>query len=171
MGSEVAVRAGVAASDELNVKIAFAGIPGDIYNCIEKLDKNPHSFRLVPASQKIDMGDDPVKSLKNKPDATILKATTDVAQGNSDAVVSPGHTGATVVAAREILKMCSTIRRPALCQRMPAYSDKSFFMLDVGACLSVSPRDFAQFALLGHVAAQSLLGIESPRIGLLNIGN
>ncbi|MCD4654185.1 hypothetical protein K8T06_09635 [bacterium] len=85
--------------------------------------------------------------------------------------MSPGHSGATVCAAKNILGLLDPVKRPGLCQIIPVSNNKQILMIDVGATVSVDPEDRLFFAAMGQAAAPLLTGISSPKIGLLNIGS
>lgn len=117
------------------------------------------------------MSEDAAIGIESKPNASILLAFHDLHEGRSDAVVSAGHTGATVLAARHTCGMLTGIRRSALCQVIPARDGRRCILIDSGAALSATSRDLMIFGFMGSVMARELLGIEVPRIGLLNIGS
>jgi phosphate acyltransferase len=175
-GPEVAVQAGIKAHKNLGLNIAFAG-PSKVIQQLLKaylpswnVPSDVKPFRIVESSEYIRMDESVLPAIRKKPNASIRCALRDVATGLSRAVVSAGHTGATVVAAREILGLFPSVRSPALCQLMPGANDKEYLLLDVGASITVKSLDYVNFALMGHAVAKTLLGIDNPRIGLLNIG-
>ena len=92
-----------------------------------------------------------------------------VAKGDADCIVSGGNTGALMVLARKHLKMLPGIDRPAIATPLPTVRGRSI-ALDLGANIDCTPDNLLQFALLGAVYAQAVLGIETPTIGLLNVG-
>ncbi len=169
-GPEMAISAGITARETFQIDIAFSGIPEQIQQFLSAKHADLDLYRIVPAHQKIEMSDPPWAAIKQKNDASITVAMKDLAANRSDALVSAGHTGATVVTAKKFLGCLPAIRRPALCQVMPTASGKQFLFMDVGATVSTSESDFHRFALMGHIAARHFFGMESPRIALLNIG-
>ena len=131
---------------------------------------------IVHTDQWITMDDSPKKALQEKPNASIILATQLLHQGKADALVSAGNTGATVLAAAQNLQMIEGIERAGLAAIYPAarfHNPESHgfaLMLDVGATLHCTPKQLVHFAYMGNYYASHVLGIERPRVGLLNIG-
>ncbi len=129
----------------------------------------PKSLSLVDAPEVIEMGEHPVTALRAKRRASIVVATDLVRDGDADAVVSAGSTGATMAAAVFRLGRIDGIDRPAL----PAHlvtATGPVMLLDVGANVDSDPENLVQFAAMGAIFAEHVLGVRTPRIGLLNIG-
>ena len=125
--------------------------------------------RIVEAADVISMEESPAAALRRKPGASIRVAADMVAQGRADALVSAGHTGATVMAAHGAFGMVAGVDRPALAATIPT-RQRPAVLLDVGASVECRPQHLLQFAVMGGVYARVGLDIESPRIGLLSIG-
>jgi len=126
-------------------------------------------FRLVAASQLVGMDEDPAKGVRAKRDATVRVAARLVRDGEADAMVSVGSTGAALAAAVFTLGRLRGVSRPALAAIIPAKSGPLVF-LDAGAGTEATPELLAQFALAGAALASVRLGIDAPRVGLLSIG-
>jgi glycerol-3-phosphate acyltransferase PlsX len=129
----------------------------------------PDTIRLVDAPDVIGMGDHPATALRTKRRASIVVATDLVRDGDADAVVSAGSTGATMAAAVFRLGRIEGIDRPAL----PAHlvtATGPVMLLDVGANVDSDPENLVQFAAMGAIFAEHVLHVHNPRIGLLNIG-
>ena len=126
-------------------------------------------FRLVAASQLVGMDEDPAKAVRAKRDATVRVAARLVRDGEADAMVSVGSTGAALAAAVFTLGRLRGVSRPALAAIIPAKSGPLVF-LDAGAGTEATPELLAQFALAGAALASVRLGIDAPRVGLLSIG-
>ena len=126
-------------------------------------------FRLVAASQVVGMDEDPARAVRAKRDATVRVASRLVRDGEADAVVSVGSTGAALAAAVFTLGRLRGVTRPALAAVIPAKAGEVVF-LDAGATTEATPEMLAQFALAGSAFASVRLGIASPRVGLLSIG-
>jgi glycerol-3-phosphate acyltransferase PlsX len=122
------------------------------------------------ASQVVTMDDPPAQALRSKKDSSMRVAIDLVKQGNAQACVSAGNTGALMATARFVLKMITGIDRPAICSALPAMQGHTF-MMDLGANVDCTSEHLYQFALMGSVLVKAIDGIESPRIGLLNIGS
>ena len=122
--------------------------------------------RLVDASEVIDMTEDPAKAVRAKRDATIRVAHQLVRNGEADAVVSIGSTGATLAAA--VITLGRVTSRPALAVVVPAVAGQ-VVLLDAGATAEGTVEQLVQHAILGAAYAQTL-GVADPRVGLLNVG-
>jgi phosphate acyltransferase len=125
--------------------------------------------RLVDADEVVGMAESPASTLRRKPRASIKVAAELVARGDAAALVSAGHTGATVMAAHSAFGMLPGADRPALAATIPTPRHPAV-LLDVGASVECRPRHLLQFAVMGTVYARVALGIETPRVGLLSIG-
>ena len=124
---------------------------------------------IMHASQAVTMDDSPVMAVRKKKDASLLVAIRLVKQGRADAVVSAGNTGAVMVAARTILAPITGVARSAICQLLPS-TGSPVLLLDLGANVDCSARHLCDFAEMGVVFSRHVLGVQSPRVGLLNIG-
>lgn len=129
----------------------------------------PHGLRLVDAPEVIGMGEHPATALRNKRRSSIVVATDLVRDGDADAVVSAGSTGATMAAAVVRLGRIDGIDRPALPAHL-ATATGPVMLLDVGANVDTDAEHLVQFAAMGAIFAEHVLHVSNPRIGLLNIG-
>src|SRR5436190_14986968 len=125
--------------------------------------------RVIDAPDVIEMAESPAKALRRKPRASIRVAAEHVAAGNAAALFSAGHTGATVVAAHSAFGMLPGVDRPALAVTIPTRRHPAI-LLDAGATVGCRPHHLLQFAVMGSVYARVSLGLSSPRVGLLSIG-
>jgi glycerol-3-phosphate acyltransferase PlsX len=130
---------------------------------------HPASVRLVDAPEVIGMGEHPATALRTKRRSSIVVATNLVRDGEADAVVSAGSTGATMAAAVFRLWRIEGIDRPALPAHMLTPTGP-VMLLDVGANVDSDAENLVQFAAMGAIFAEHVLHVENPRIGLLNIG-
>ncbi|MDX1561696.1 MAG: phosphate acyltransferase PlsX, partial [Gammaproteobacteria bacterium] len=122
-----------------------------------------------PASEVVGMDEPPAEALRHKKDSSLRVAISMVKEGEADACVSSGNTGALMATARYVLKMLPGIDRPAIISAVPGITGPTF-MLDIGANVGCTSEHLLQFALMGSVVASDILDIEDPRVGLLNIG-
>ncbi len=145
--------------DEAQVQplLAEAGIPAD-------------RIRLVHAPQVIGMHEHPTKALKEKQQSSIAVGYYYLAQGKIDALISAGNTGAMMVGAHYSLKTIDGVMRPTISTIIPRENGKTGLLLDVGLNADCKPELLNQFAILGSLYAQAILGIDTPRVGLINIG-
>jgi glycerol-3-phosphate acyltransferase PlsX len=125
--------------------------------------------RVLEADAVISMAEAPAAALRRKPTASIRVAAEAVARGEAAALFSAGHTGASVMAAHGAFGMLPGVDRPALAATIPTRR-RPAVLLDVGASVECRPQHLLQFAVMGSVYARVAFGIDSPRVGLLSIG-
>ena len=130
-----------------------------------------HDIRLpiVDAPDVIAMGDDPGSALREKPEASISVAAKLVKEGSADGFVSAGSTGAAMAAAAILVGRIKGVSRPAIATIFPTPGTPTL-VLDSGANPDVNPDQLAQFGIMGSVAAETLLNVDHPRVGLLSNG-
>jgi glycerol-3-phosphate acyltransferase PlsX len=126
-------------------------------------------IEVVPTSEWISNEEDPVRAVRAKKEASVVRAAREVAEGRADALVSHGSTGATMAAATFGLRRLQGVQRPALAVQLPVPGRPVLF-LDVGANVEVRAQHLVQFAFLGAAYSEAVLGVEAPRIGLLSVG-
>ena len=124
---------------------------------------------VVAASQVVEMGEPPADALRKKKDSSMRVAINLVKEGRAAACVSAGNTGALMATSRFVLKTLPGIDRPAIISAIPAIGGHTH-MLDLGANADCTPKQLVQFAVMGTVVASDIHNIESPKVGLLNIG-
>jgi glycerol-3-phosphate acyltransferase PlsX len=125
---------------------------------------------LIEASEVIGMHDDPAQGVRRKKDSTLVRAAEAVRDGHASAMISAGNTGATMAAALLRMGRISGVKRPAVATPIPVPGANPTILLDAGANSEVQAEWLVQFALMGSVYARSRFGVESPRVGLLSIG-
>lgn len=125
-------------------------------------------IQVVSASEVIAMDEGPT-ALRHKPNASVKVAAELVANGEAAAFFSAGNTAATLIAAHSVFGMMPSVDRPALATTIPT-RHRDAVLLDVGATIDCRPRHLLQFAAMGTVYAERVLGIKNPRVGLLSIG-
>ena len=126
-------------------------------------------IEVIECEESIGNEDDPVPAVRSRPGASVVRAAADVAAGGAEALVSHGSTGATMAAATFGLRRLRGVQRPALAVRLPV-PGKPVLFLDVGANVDVRAQHLVQFAFLGAAFAEAVLGVSSPRVGLLSVG-
>lgn len=164
------VAGAIRAQAELGVDILLVGCPQAIKASIKQhTDSCP--IEIVTAEDVIGMHEEPLVSLKRKPKASINVAMDLVKHKRADAVVSAGHSGAAMAAALLRLGRLKGIDRPAIGAVLPTMiAGKPVIVLDVGANVDCRPKYLEQFAVMGSVYSQYVLGNSQPKVGLLNIG-
>ena len=126
--------------------------------------------KIVDASDVIDMADQATNALKRK-ESSIYKAVDLVRNKEADAVVSAGHSGATMTLATLRMGRLPHISKPALATLMPSTAAVKTLVLDVGAVTDCTPQNLYEFGAMGEAYVQKILGVSSPRVGLLSNGS
>jgi phosphate acyltransferase len=124
---------------------------------------------VVDAPEAIHGGGEPVRAVREQPDASIVQAAKAVADGRADALVSAGSTGPTLAAATLSIKRIKGVHRPALAVLVPIPGSPVLF-LDCGANVEVRPEHLVQFAYMGAGFMEAVHGVEKPSVGLLSVG-
>ena len=132
-------------------------------------DTIPHGMEIVHTTETVDMCDDPSKVFRHKKDTSMGVGLTLLRDGKADALVSAGSTGALLAGATLITKRIRGIRRAAMAPVIPTTGGRAV-LIDCGANAECTPEYLLQFAYLGSFYAGRVLGLERPRVGLLNIG-
>lgn len=164
------VAGAIRASEELDAEILLVGDRQQIESCLEEHNSS-QKLEIVEAPDVVTMEEEPLGALKRKPKASINVAMELVKQKQASAVVSAGHSGAAMAAALLRLGRLSGIDRPAIGAVLPSMlASKGVIVLDVGANVDCRPKYLEQFALMGTIYSKYVMGIEEPKVGLLNIG-
>ncbi len=132
--------------------------------------KIQHRLSVHHATQIVEMDELPSRALRYKKDSSMRVAINLVKQGEADACVSAGNTGALMATARYVLKTLPGIDRPAIISAIPNMEETTTHVLDLGANIDTSAEQLFQFAIMGSVLAEAVDNLANPRIGLLNIG-
>lgn len=164
------IKGAAIASNENKVDITLCGNKEIIEKIIadEKLDFYGDLI-IVHADDVISMHDEPTSLLREHKDSSMAVAFREVAQGNGDAFVSAGSTGAIVVGGTLVIKRIKGIKRPALGGLIPS-PNGTYMLMDMGANAECRPEMLAQFGLMASRYLEKVEGKENPKIGLLNIG-
>jgi glycerol-3-phosphate acyltransferase PlsX len=129
-----------------------------------------NTYKLIPSAEVIGMHEHPLKALKGKPNSSIAIGFGMLAAGKTDAFISAGNTGAMLVGSLYTIKPIEGVQRPTIGTIVPMENGKTGLLLDVGANADCKAEHLNQFATLGSLYAKYILGIENPRVGLINIG-
>jgi len=172
MGSDGApfpeVRGAIEASAEGGAEIILVGDESKLRETLE-LYPNQGRVTLVHASEVITMNDSPVSGVRQKKDSSLLVALRLVKNGDAQGIVSAGNTGAVMVAARTVLGPIKGVARSAICQLLPS-TKNHVLLIDMGANVDCTARHLCDFAEMGMLYSQRVLGVKQPRVGLINIG-
>ena len=134
-----------------------------------KVDVKKLDIKITHASEIIEMGEAPGQAIRKKKKSSIVLAVDAVAKGSSDAVVAAGSTGAAMASSLFGLGRIPGIERPAIAVTLPTMK-KPIVVIDAGANSSCTPQMLKQFAIMGLTFSKNVLGVENPRVGVLNIG-
>src|SRR5215831_3360594 len=137
---------------------------------LEELQVPATNITVIHAEQVIDMHEHPTKALKEKQRSSIAIGFYLLASEKIDAFISAGNTGAMLVGALFSIKAIEGVLRPTISSVIPKENGKTGIILDVGLNADCKPEQLNQFAVMGSVYAQHILGIERPRVSLLNVG-
>ena len=130
---------------------------------------DPHGLELVETDGVIEMHEKPAEAVRSKPGSSLVATVRAVAEGRADAAVSAGNTGAMLAAGLLELRRLPGVMRPAIAVPIPAKNGPSV-LIDAGANADARPEHLLQFATMGAVFAEEILGIDSPEVRLLSIG-
>src|ERR1700726_3601107 len=164
------VEGAVVAARELGVRILLVGHAPELKR---ELAKHPHRglpIEIVPASEVITMNDSPSQAFRKKKDSSAHVATKLVRNGQADAVISAGNTGAVMAVARFGLGTLPSVDRPALAAPFPTSTGGTSVLLDVGANVDSKPAHLVQFAVMGEIYYRAIFGTRRPKVALLSIG-
>ncbi len=167
-GLRVTVPGAVQAARENDVDVVFVGLEDRIREEILRLGGETSRFSIVDAPEAVAMGDG-VFALRRKKSSSIRIGVQLVKDGRADAFVSMGNTAAVVFLARQILGSLQGVNKPALSLLVPTLKGLTL-LLDVGANANCQPEDLAQFAIMGKVFMEQVMGRPNPSIALMSIG-
>jgi len=173
MGGDLApaapVEGAVAAARELGVEVVLVGQPERLAAELQARGGGS-GVSVHPASEVISFDEHPAQAVRRKKDSSLVVGARLLAEGQVDAFVSAGSTGALVAAGLFVVGRIPGIERPALAAALPGPKGATL-LLDVGAVVDCKPEWLLQFAIMGAVYAEVALGRATPRVGLLNIGS
>ncbi len=158
-----------AVNEDKRVKVFLVGRESVIREELKKYTYNDEQLEIVHAEEVIETGEPPVMAIRKKKDSSIVKAMYMVKEGKCDAFVSAGSTGAVLVGGQVIVGRIKGVERPPLAPIIPTANGVSL-LLDCGANVDARPSHLLQFAKMGSIYMERILGIKNPRVGLVNIG-
>ena len=168
-GPAVVVEGAVAAVRELSASVILVGDSAAIERELKRLGANNAGIEVRHASQVIGMAETPSHALRRKRDSSLRVSAELVRDGKAAAFVSAGNTGAAMAISMFVIGVLRGIDRPAIAAVLPNLR-KFMVLIDVGANVDPKPWHLFQFAIMGHVYARDILGVEAPRVGLLSVG-
>jgi glycerol-3-phosphate acyltransferase PlsX len=154
----------------IQARLALFGNKAQIEKLLAEYDIKSDQIEIVHAEQVIGMHEHPTKALKEKQKSSIAIGFQWLATGKIDAFISAGNTGAMLVGAMFTIKVLEGVIRPAISSIIPKAGGGSGLLLDVGLNADCKPEQLNQFAIMGTVYARYILGIDDPKVGLINVG-
>ncbi|MFP4557233.1 MAG: phosphate acyltransferase PlsX [Bacteroidales bacterium] len=151
-------------------RIVLFGDKEQIIRIMEEEGASVSNFDIVHCSEVIGMGDNPAKTFAKKTDSSTTVGFSWLAQKKIDGFASAGNTGAMLVGTMYTVKSVPGIIRPAIASYIPVSEDKYNLILDVGINPDCRPDVLYQYGILGSIYSKQVLGVNNPRVGLLNIG-
>ena len=155
---------------DASANLALVGDEVSINQLLKENKVPPGRFKVIHADQVIEMHEHPTKALKEKQRSSIAIGFHLLASGKADAFISAGNTGAMLVGALFTIKAVEGVIRPTISSVIPKENGGTGLLVDVGLNADCKPEQLNQFAVMGSVYAQLMLGIDSPRVGLINVG-
>ena len=172
LAPEAPVLGALQGAKDFGAQITLVGRGEEILQVMKKngISDLPEGVEIANADDMVDMHDDPATVLHKRKNSSMVVGLRMLAEGQGDAFISAGSTGALLTGATLLVKRVKGIRRAAMGPAMPNKAGGKTVILDCGANAECTPEFLLQFALVGSLYAKKCLGIENPRVGLLNIG-
>ncbi|MBQ7956235.1 MAG: phosphate acyltransferase PlsX [Lachnospiraceae bacterium] len=158
-----------AVNADKRVKVYLVGIQAAVEAELGRYTYNPAQVTVVPATEIIETAEPPVMAIRKKKDSSIVKAMQLVKDGTCDGFVSAGSTGAVLVGGQVIVGRIKGVERAPLAPLIPTENGVSL-LIDCGANVDARPSHLVQFAKMGSVYMENVMGIKNPRVGIVNIG-
>ena len=164
------IKGAIEASNEFDTDIILVGREDFIKENLQKLDYNKDKVEIVDAKENIENNEDPAFALRRKKDSSIVIAMTLLKEKKGDALISAGSTGALLAGGLFIVGRIKGIKRAVLPTTIPGMKSNTM-VIDSGANMDTSPELLLEFATLGEVFLKEYYKIDSPKVGLLNVGS
>jgi len=158
-----------AIKENSNIKVYLVGKENLVKEELSKYTYNAEQMEVVDATEVIEMAEPPVMAIRKKKDSSIVKALHLVKDGTCDAFVSAGSSGAVLVGGQLIVGRIKGVERPPLAPLIPTETGASL-LIDCGANVDARPSHLVQFAKMGSVYMESIMGIKNPKVAIVNIG-
>lgn len=152
-----------------DIQVLLVGRDDAVSRELSKYTYNKEQLRLIPASEVIETEEAPVNAIRKKKDSSIVKAMNMVKSGDADAVVSAGSSGAVLVGGQVLVGRIKGVERPPFGTLIPTEKGVAL-LLDSGANVDARPSHLRQFARMGSIYMEHVIGISRPRVGIVNIG-
>ena len=158
-----------AVNESKNVKVYLVGKEALVKEELSKYTYDTKQIEVVDATEIIEMAEPPVMAIRKKKDSSIVKALHLVKDGTCDAFVSAGSSGAVLVGGQLVIGRIKGVERPPLAPLIPTETGASL-LIDCGANVDARPSHLVQFAKMGTVYMESIMGIKNPKVAIVNIG-
>ena len=164
------IKGGIEALKEnKDVFLKMVGRQEDVNRELEKYDYDKTRVEVVNATEVIETGEPPVVAIRTKKDSSLVKCMYMVKHGECDALVSAGSTGATLVGGHVIVGRIKGVERPPLAPLIPTEKGGAL-LIDCGANVDAKPSNLVQFAQMGSIYMEDVVGVKNPRVAIVNIG-
>jgi len=160
----------LALEKDADIELIIAGDEAVIKPALEALGADMGRVGIRHAPQLIGMAESPVQAIKTKKDSSLVRALKAVSDGEADAFISAGNTGAVLAGATMIIRRIPGVRRPALAPVMPTGKGNPVLLIDCGANAECKPDYLAQFGVIGSLYMSRVFGVQNPRVGLISNG-
>ena len=158
-----------AISQEDDFNIILVGKQEVLSEMLSKYSYDSERIEILPASEVVEMCDTPTDAIRKKTDSSMVVGLNALVEGKGDIFISAGNTGALVAGSTLLVKRMPGIKRPPIATQLPTRTG-SVLLLDAGANADCKPAYLEQFALMGSIYMNKVVGVENPRVGLVNNG-
>lgn len=170
-GYKEVVEAGIeSVKKDKDIEITFVGRVEEIISELKKYKYDENQIKIINAQEEISCNDIPTKAIKEKTNSSLVVGLENLKNGDYDALISGGSTGAVLTGGFLKIGRIKGVSRPALCPMLPTIEGGKVMLMDCGANVDCKPINLCHFALMSHIYLKEIMGIKKPRIALLNNG-
>ncbi|MDY0027674.1 MAG: phosphate acyltransferase PlsX [Candidatus Humimicrobiaceae bacterium] len=164
------IKGSIEAKEAYNVKITLVGDTDKIKKSAESSGISLNGIEIIPAYQEVSMNDSPSEVLKKKKNSSIYIGSQLASREINSAFISAGNTGAVMACSLFNIKRIEGIARPAIAVVIPL-GNKKFVLIDAGANMDCKPFYLKQFAIMGKIYSENIIGVKNPKVALVNVGS
>ncbi len=170
-GYKEVVEAGIeSVKKDKDIEVTFVGRVDEIVSELKKYKYDENQIKIINAQEEISCNDIPTKAIKEKTNSSLVVGLENLKNGDYDALISGGSTGAVLTGGFLKIGRIKGVSRPALCPMLPTIEGGKVMLMDCGANVDCKPINLCHFALMSHIYLKEIMGIKKPRIALLNNG-